>query len=90
MSLPERPDAYSVEVGSSNVYSDLGYADAEAMQRKSELAFAIGQRIRDRNVPLDEASRIANTEPEILYKICRGQFREIEEDDLIGMHVRLA
>ncbi len=60
------------------------------MQRKSELAFAIGQRIRDRNVPLDEASRIANTEPEILYKICRGQFREFEEDDLIGMHVRLA
>ncbi len=30
-----------IEVGGTNVYEDLGYADAAAMQRKSQLAAKI-------------------------------------------------
>ena len=31
----------AIEVGSSNVYADLGYADAPEMQRKASLAAQI-------------------------------------------------
>lgn len=32
----------TIEEGSTNVYADLGYADAAEMQRKSQLAAEIG------------------------------------------------
>lgn len=35
----------SIEVGSTNVYADLGYSDAAEMQRKASLAAKIAQAI---------------------------------------------
>ncbi|MFT3814305.1 MAG: XRE family transcriptional regulator [Acidovorax sp.] len=37
-----------IEVGSTNVYADLGYEDAAAMQRKSSLAAEIARAIKAR------------------------------------------
>lgn len=36
----------TVEVGSANVYADLGYVDAGEMQRKSQLAAEIAKGIK--------------------------------------------
>ena len=36
----------TIEEGSTNVYADLGYADAAEMQRKSQLAAEIARAIK--------------------------------------------
>ena len=40
----------TIEEGSTNVYADLGYADAAEMQRKSQLAGEIARAIRARRL----------------------------------------
>ena len=48
----------AIEVGSTNVYADLGYADAAEMQRKSSLAAEIARCIKARHLTQDAASQL--------------------------------
>jgi len=68
-----------VEVGSSNVYSDLGFVESGAMQRKAALTYGIAQRILEQNLTLETASRIVHLDPQTLSQICQGRFRTFKE-----------
>lgn len=46
----------SIEEGSTNVFADLGYADAAEMQRKASLASEIARGIKARHLTQDAAS----------------------------------
>ena len=48
--------AITIEIGSSNVYADLGYSDAAEMQRKSQLAGAIARAIKAKRLTQDAAA----------------------------------
>ncbi len=78
-----------VEVGSGNVYRDLGYVEAEGMQRKAALASVIAQRILEQNLTLETASRIVHLDPQTLSQPCRGRFRTFSEADLLEIQARL-
>lgn len=48
----------AIELGSTNVYADLGYAEAAKMQRKASLAAEIARAIRARRLTQDAAANL--------------------------------
>jgi predicted XRE-type DNA-binding protein len=77
------------EVGSGNVYKDLGYPDADEMLVKAQLASKISQIITERGYTQSEAAtRLGLPQPK-LSKMLRGQFRGISERKLMDCLTKL-
>ena len=79
----------AIEEGSTNVYADLGYADAAGMQRKSQLAGEIGRAIKARRLPHAEAAALLGIDQSKISRIARGQFRGISEVKLMELVTKL-
>lgn len=79
----------SVEEGSTNVYADLGYADAGEMQRKSQLAAEIARAIKARRLTQDGAAALLGIDQSKVSRITRGQFRGVSEAKLLELMARL-
>lgn len=73
---------HAVEIGSTNVYVDLGDGDAAAMQRKASIAAEIARGIQARRQTLIEASQLLGIDPEKMSEITRGKFRSVSEATL--------
>ena len=69
----------AIEVGSTNVYADLGYADAQEMQRKSSLASEIARCIKAKRLTQDAAAELLGIDQAKISKITRGLFRGVSE-----------
>ena len=50
----------AIEIGSTNVYADLGCANAAEMQRKATLAAEISRSIKARKLTQDAAASLLN------------------------------
>lgn len=70
-----------IQQGSTNVYADLGHADADAMQEKAGLVTRIGQAIKARQLSNDQAAALALT-PAELGELLAGRFRAHSVEDL--------
>ncbi len=68
-----------IEKGSTNVYDDLGMADAEEMLVKAQLATKIGEIIKLRNLTQTQASSLLGMPQPKLSNMLRGRFRGISE-----------
>ena len=79
----------AIEVGSTNVYADLGYEEAAAMQRKSSLAAEIARTIKARRLTQEAAAERLGIDQAQVSKITRGQFRGISEAELQELLVKL-
>lgn len=79
----------AVEVGSSNVYADLGYDDAVEMQRKASLAAEIARAIKARRLTQDAAAALLGIDQAKISKITRGQFRGVSEAKLLELVAKL-
>jgi predicted XRE-type DNA-binding protein len=78
-----------IEVGSGNVYRDLGVPDAERMLVKAQLATKIGDLVKRRRLTQVEAARLFGmTQPKISAML-RGQFRGISEEKMMHCLVAL-
>ena len=76
-------DEVSVQVGSKNVYADLGYRDSEEMLLKAQLVTAIAEIIEQRGLTQQQAAKVLRlTQPKIS-GLLRGQFRGISEQRLL-------
>lgn len=73
----------AVEVGSTNVYADLGYPDAEALQRKASLASHIALTIKARHLTHEAAAELLGIDQADIVKIVRGQFRGTSEAKML-------
>lgn len=73
----------AVEVGSTNVYADLGYSDAEALQRKASLASHIAWAIKARHLTHEAAAQLLGMDQADIVKITRGQFRGTSEAKML-------
>jgi len=78
-----------IEAGSTNVYSDLGYADAAEMQRKSQLAAEIARAIKARRLTQQAAAELLGVDQSKVSRITRGQFRGVSEAKLLELVARL-
>ncbi len=79
----------TVEEGSTNVYADLGYADAAEMQRKSQLAAEIARAIKARRLTQDGAAVLLGIDQSKVSGISRGQFRGVSEAKLLELVAKL-
>lgn len=83
--MRKRKDAEGLETheGSSNVYRDLGFPDAEEMLVKAQLVSKIREIIRSKGLTQVEAAKILGLPQPKLSGILRGQFRGVSERKLI-------
>jgi predicted XRE-type DNA-binding protein len=79
----------TVEEGSTNVYADLGYANAAEMQRKSQLAREIARAIKARRLTQDGAAVLLGMDQSKISRITRGQFRGVSEAKLLELVTKL-
>ena len=79
----------AIEVGSTNVYADLGYSDAAEMQRKASLAAEIARAIKARRLTQEAAAILLGIDQAKVSKITRGQFRGVSEAKLLELVARL-
>lgn len=70
------------EESSTNVYSDLGCDDADAMQRKAVLAGHIGEIVYGQGIDLARASILTGVDVLQLKHWLDGRFRTASEDEL--------
>ena len=63
------------EIGSGNVYADLGYPDAEEMSVKSELTHIIQKEIEKRNITQAEAGKIMGIDQSDVSRLLKGRLR---------------
>jgi predicted XRE-type DNA-binding protein len=78
-----------IEEGSGNVYADLGFADAEEMMVKAQLASKIGEIIKGRKWSQQQAADLLGIPQSKLSKMLRGQFRGISEAKMLDCLARL-
>ena len=78
-----------IEEGSTNVYTDLGYADAAEMQRKSQLAAEIARAIKARRLTQQGAAELLGVGQSKVSRITRGQFRGVSEAKLLELVTKL-
>ena len=79
----------AIEVGSTNVYADLGYSDAAEMQRKSQLAGEIARAIKAKRLTQDAAAELLGIDQSKISRITRGQFRGFSESKLMELVAKL-
>ena len=79
----------AIEVGSSNVYADLGYSDAPEMQRKSSLAAQITQGIASLGLTTAAAAELLGIAQAELSRITVGKFRDVSEATLLDLVQRV-
>jgi len=84
-----RDRAIEIEVGSGNVYADLGYERAAEMQRKSQLAAEIARAIEERQLTQTAAATLLGIDQGKVSRITRGQFRGISESKLLELVAKL-
>lgn len=78
-----------IHEGSTNVYADLGYADASAMLVKAQLADAIATVMKRRRLTQAAAAGLfAMPQPKVSAML-RGQFRGISEEKMMRCLVAL-
>jgi predicted XRE-type DNA-binding protein len=75
----------SFEVGSGNIYADLGYPDPEEMAAKAELVRVIGSTIEAVGLSQTMAAKVMGVDQPTLSKLLRGRVRNFTIDRLSGM-----
>jgi predicted XRE-type DNA-binding protein len=78
-----------IEKSTGNVYADLGFADAEEMRVKAQLASKIGEIIRARRWTQQRAADALGISQPKLSQLLRGQFRGISEAKMLELLARL-
>jgi len=73
----------------ANVYADLGYDDADGMQRKSALAAQIARAIEAQHLTSVAACELLGIDQAQMLKITHGQFRYVRETELTELAVKL-
>lgn len=79
----EDRDDTTVEVGSGNVFADLGFPDAEEMLVKSTLVHKIDRIVRDRGLTQVETAKLLGIEQPDVSNLLRGRMRGYSVDRLL-------
>jgi predicted XRE-type DNA-binding protein len=74
-----------VEIGSGNIFADLGLPDAEDMLLKSTIVIELRRLIEERNLSQTAAAKLIGINQADLSKILRGRFRGYSEARLMRM-----
>lgn len=74
-----------IEIGSGNIFADLGLPDAEDMLLKSTIVIELRRLIEERNLSQTAAAKLIGINQADLSKVLRGRFRGYSEARLMRM-----
>ncbi len=77
------------EVGSRNVFKDLGLPNAEEHLVKAQLVFKIGAIMRERRLKQVQAAELLGIRQPDVSKMLRGEFRQFSVERLLRFLVAL-
>lgn len=77
------------EIGSGNVFKDIGVPNAEEHLVKAELVFKIGAIMKSRGLKQVEAARLLGVRQPDISKMLRGEFRQFSVERLLRFLVAL-
>ncbi len=75
-------DNIEFEIGSGNVFADIGFDNAEEMQFKSELVRQINQTIKSRELTCIQVKDLLNLDDPMLSNLSRGRLTELTIEHL--------
>jgi predicted XRE-type DNA-binding protein len=78
-----------VEVGSRNVFKDLGLPNAEEHLVKAQLVYKIDAIVKDRGLKQVEAGKLFGIPQPDVSKMLRGEFRQFSVERLLRFLVAL-
>jgi predicted XRE-type DNA-binding protein len=73
----------NITYGTTNVFADLGYPDAEEHFAKAQLVHAISNTLKARNMTQAEAAALMGLDQPKVSKLLRGHFRGYSSDRLL-------
>lgn len=79
----------TVEVGSGNVFADLGLPDADELLLKAQLVLKIHTVMTARKLKQPAAAKLMGVSQPDLSRLLRGHFRDVSEGRLLRMLRRL-
>ena len=81
--LKVRKASPEYEIGSGNVYSDLGFQDASEMLVKAQLVSKVAELIQKKGYTQSEAAALLGLTQPKLSELLRGRFRGVSERRLM-------
>jgi predicted XRE-type DNA-binding protein len=78
-----------VEMGTGNVYADLGYGDADEMLIKAQLVTKIGEIIKRKGLTQTQAAQLLGMPQPKLSNLLSGRFRGFSERRLMDCLTKL-
>lgn len=81
--------ALEFEVGTGNVYADLGYGDADEMLIKAQLVTKIAEIIKRKGLTQTQAAELLGMPQPKLSNLLRGLFRGVSERRLMDCLTKL-
>ena len=85
----EGASKFEFEIGSGNVYKDLGFKDADAMLAKARIVAEISRIIRARRLTQTAAAKILGLGQPKISALLDGHFRGYSQERLIWLLSRL-
>jgi predicted XRE-type DNA-binding protein len=79
----------AVEIGSGNVYADLGFLSSSDMLVKAQLVAKIAEIIRQQRLTQVQAAKLLRLTQPRISRLLRGEFRGISERRLLRCLTRL-
>lgn len=73
----------TVTYGTTNVFADLGYPDAEEHFAKAQLVYAISSTLKAKNLTQEQAAEMIGLDQPKVSKLLRGHFRGYSSDRLL-------
>jgi predicted XRE-type DNA-binding protein len=70
------------EVGSGNVFADLGFDNSQEMAFKSELVRQINQTIKERELTVERVKDLLQVDEEMFVNLSRGRLTELTLEHL--------
>ena len=82
-------DKIDYEVGSGNVYADLGFADSAEMLAKARIVSEIARIIQERKLTQTKAAELLGIDQPKVSALLRGHFQGYSQERLIGFLTKL-
>jgi predicted XRE-type DNA-binding protein len=79
----------TIELGSGNVFADLGYADADSHLFKAQLVTRIKDVMVQRGLTQTAAAKAAGVSQPDISRLLKGQFRDVSIERIMRMLTRL-
>jgi predicted XRE-type DNA-binding protein len=79
----------TVQLGSGNLFADLGFADPVAHKLKAELVSKIASIMAERGLTQSKAAGIVGVSQPDLSRLLKGRFRDVSVERLLRMLTRL-